>query len=149
MAAARLAVLIAGLLLSAAAAAITPGGVPRWAELGDHQRAVLAPLHEDWNDMGADQRRKWLGIAARYDRLSAAAQERVHARMRDWALLHPAERDQARERYRALREMPPEQRGNLNAAWERYQNLPPEARKPRTAEAPARAGAMISGQDNQ
>lgn len=151
MAAARLAVLIVGLCLglSCAAASIAPGGTPRWTELDERERAVLAPLQDEWNGMAAVQRRKWLGIAGRYDRLSADEQMRMQARMRDWARLHPDERNQARDRYRALRNMPPERRGNLNAEWERYQNLPPEARKPRAIEAPLRPDGAVSGQENQ
>lgn len=133
MAAPRLRVLTAGLLAglvcAAAAAGVSPVSAPAWSGLDAHQRAVLAPLEDDWDGMSQISRRKWLGIAERHDRLSADEQARMQVRMKDWARLHPDQRARARERYRALRALPPEQRGNLNAAWERYQNLPPEARK--------------------
>ena len=148
MAAARLLILIACLLCSALASArVLPLAAPAWAELDARQHEVLAPLEADWDGMTPVSRRKWLGICARYDRLSADEQVRIQVRMRDWARLNPDERSRARMQYRAMQKLPPDRRSNLHAEWERYQNLPPEGRRPEAVTpAPRRPGAALQGQ---
>ena len=114
----------------------TPSGVrvavapqPDWKDLNADQKAVLAPLEEDWNNMERFRRKKWLEIAARYPNLSEAEQERVRERMQAWASLTPAQRQAARERFRELsRQTNAEERAALAQKWADYQNLPGSVR---------------------
>lgn len=114
----------------------TPSGVrvavapqPDWKDLNADQKAVLAPLEEDWNNMERFRRKKWLEIAARYPNLSEAEQERVRERMQAWASLTPAQRQAARERFRELsRQTNAEERAALAQKWADYQNLPESVR---------------------
>ena len=115
----------------------TPSGVrvavapqPDWKALTPEQKAILAPLEEDWNNMERFRRKKWLEIAARYPRLSEAEQERLRARMQDWANLTPAQRQAARERYKELsKKTNAEEREALAQKWADYQNLPESVRQ--------------------
>lgn len=115
----------------------TPSGVrvavapqPDWKALTPEQKAILAPLEEDWNNMERFRRKKWLEIAARYPRLSEAEQERLRDRMQDWANLTPAQRQAARERYKELsKKTNAEEREALAQKWADYQNLPESVRQ--------------------
>ena len=130
MAAGRLALLTAILLLALpAAAAVTTIGSPQWRALTADQKEVLAPLADDWNDLDDVQRNKWVGIADRYPRLTPEEQARIRARMRDWANLRPDQRDRARDQYKTLRNIPPDRRESLQEMWQRYQSIPPEERQ--------------------
>ncbi len=115
----------------------TPSGVrvavapqPDWKALTADQKAILAPLEEDWNNMERFRRKKWLEIAARYPNLSEAEQARVRERMQAWANLTPAQRQAARERYKELsKNTNAEEREALAKKWVDYQNLPESVRQ--------------------
>ncbi|MBO4119993.1 DUF3106 domain-containing protein [Cupriavidus gilardii] len=114
---------------------------PAWSELTPTQQRVLAPLAGQWNTLTEVHRRKWLRIAARFEELAPAEQQRVHARMTEWAKLTPEQRRLARENFQIHRTVPVERK---TEAWDRYQQLP-EAQKRQLAEAakvPPRPGAV-------
>lgn len=76
-----------------------------------------------------DQRKgKWLGVAKRFPTMTQEEQERVQARMREWAKLTPEQRTKARDQYRAMRKSPPEEREALHQKWQEYESLPTEER---------------------
>ncbi len=112
------------LLLAGTANAIT--GAPRWAGLTEEQQNVLAPLRNEWNGMPQERRQKWLGIANRYPRMSAAEQARVTARMEEWVQLSPEQRRKAREQYKRLQKLPADQRPALSERWKTYASLSDE-----------------------
>jgi hypothetical protein len=101
---------------------------PAWAELTAEQQKVLAPLKADWESLEPERRRKWIGVANRYPRMTAQAQQRVQRRMQVWAKLTPEQRRQARETYKQLVKVPPAKRGNLREQWAAYQQLPQQER---------------------
>ena len=107
---------------------------PAWAELTAEQQKTLAPLKADWDSLETERRRKWLGIAKRYPRMTVGEQERVQRRMQAWAKLSPEQRRQARETYKQIVKVPPEKRGNLRDQWAEYQSLPEREREGVTAE---------------
>lgn len=114
---------------------------PSWSELTSTQQRVLAPLAGQWNTLTEVHRRKWLRIAARFQELSPAEQQRLHARMTEWAQMTPEQRRLARENFQIHRTVPVERK---TEAWDRYQQLP-EAQKRQLAEAakvPPRPGAV-------
>ncbi len=69
-------------------------------ELTPQQQATLAPLAQDWNTMDPARRRKWIGLAERYPRMSATQQAQTQSKMREWAQLTPDQRDAARKNTR-------------------------------------------------
>jgi hypothetical protein len=103
---------------------------PKWSDLNVQQKQVLTPLQSEWDSLADAHRKKWLGIANRYPRMSAEEQGRVQIRMRQWAELTPEQRSNARERYRRLQNIPPEKREALKKKWQEYEKLP-EAEKKR------------------
>ena len=102
-----------------------------WSELSAAQRQVLSPLESDWANFGLDQRRRWIGLADRYPKMSPAEQKRVQDRMQDWAKLTPQQREAARARYRALSKLSPDQRREIVRQWtesqEAQQALPADS----------------------
>jgi hypothetical protein len=102
---------------------------PTWAELSADQQMILAPLKPDWDNLEAERKRKWIGIAKRYPAMQTQEQERVQRRMQNWAKLTPEQRRQARETYREIARGPAKKRGDLRQQWADYQALPPHERE--------------------
>lgn len=104
---------------------------PQWAELNAEQQHILAPLKSDWENLGPQTRRKWIGITKRYATMQPIEQQRIQARMQRWANLSPEQRAQARENYKRMAKASAEKRRKLREQWARYQaSLPPEQRQP-------------------
>jgi hypothetical protein len=107
---------------------------PAWAELTAEQQKVLAPLKADWESLEPERRRKWIGVAKRYPKMTAQGQERVQRRMQVWATLTPEQRRQARETYKQIVKAPPAKRAKLREQWAEYQQLPQHERDSLIAE---------------
>ena len=125
-----------------------PLSQPSWSELSAEQKRVLAPLSGEWDKMDGFRRKKWLGIAQRYQSLSPDEQARMQRRMTAWAKLTPDERKSARDRYKSLQKAPPEKKEAVKQKWEEYKVLPESekarlkaeaARKPTPRPAPSKA----------
>lgn len=112
-----------------------------WAALSPSQRQTLAPLERDWQKIDANQRTKWLEIAARFPQLPADEQKRVQDRMTEWARLSPAERGRARLSFQEAKQLTPKQR---QEKWEAYQALPDSERRALAARAASRPAAPSS-----
>lgn len=104
---------------AAKAKAKAPSRLP-WAELTAEQQQILAPLKADWDSLDLERKRKWLGIAKRYPKMTVKGQERVQRRMQAWAKLTPEQRRQARETYKRLVKSP-EKKQALREQWAEYQ----------------------------
>lgn len=102
---------------------------PGWSLLNGQQKSVLAPLASQWDELDNIRRRKWLGIAERYPLMTHDEQERVTARMREWASLTPAQRARIRDSYKEFNQLPSEQKQMVKQKWEAYSILPPEERE--------------------
>lgn len=118
---------------------------PTWASLSPAQRQALAPLQRDWQTIDAPRKSKWLEIAARYPQMTSQDQERLQARMNEWARMTPQERSLTRQQYQGAKQVPREER---QASWAAYQALPEDERlelanraRPNAASAPASASA--------
>ncbi|HEX7218292.1 MAG TPA: DUF3106 domain-containing protein [Burkholderiales bacterium] len=107
---------------------------PAWAELTAEQQMILAPLKAEWDSLERERRRKWIGVAKRYPKMTPQAQERVQRRMQIWANLTPEQRRHARETYKALAKTPPAKRDRLREQWAEYQQLPQHERESLVAE---------------
>lgn len=114
---------------------------PRWQDLSSSQRSALKPLERDWSGIDAARKQKWLEIANRYPGMPAAEQQRISARMTEWAKMSPSDRGQARLNFQNARQLAPEER---QARWQAYQELTPEQRKGLAARAAPQAGAQPS-----
>lgn len=106
---------------------------PLWRDLSNAQQVALAPLEPEWDRMEGPRKRKWIEMSARFASMSAAEQQRVHERMRQWMKLTPAQRELARENYsRASRVA----QGDKAADWENYKQLSADQKR-RLANSPA------------
>lgn len=97
-----------------------------WASLSSGQKQVLSPLAAQWSNMDAMSQEKWLRVADRYPSLPPEAQQRVMARMHQWARLPDNERGQARLRYQQARQISPQE---LQQRWQAYQALSEQERQ--------------------
>jgi hypothetical protein len=107
---------------------------PTWAELTTAQQQALAPLTGTWKSLNQAHKRKWLALSANYGTLPPAEQALMHSRMREWALLSPQQRTQARLNFAESKKVAP---GDKRAQWEAYQALPPEEKRKLAAGAQA------------
>ncbi len=139
MASARFGLILAVALLLASplghAVVVPPLSQPTWAELNPEQKRVLAPLSAEWDTMEGFRRKKWLGIAQRYQHLSSDEQARVQRRMIDWSRLTPDERKRARDQYKSLQKAPPEKKEEVKLKWQEYKELPESEKAKLKAEA--------------
>ena len=110
----------------AASAANADVGGPRWNELSESQRKVLAPLGGDWNSIDSRGKERWLGVAARFPKMPAEEQQRANQRMVEWSHMTPAERTQARMNFQETREVSKQER---EARWKAYQALPDDKKR--------------------
>jgi hypothetical protein len=110
-----------------AAASATP-----WQSLTPAQKADLAPLANDWNQLSPGSRQKWLEIADRSARMPPAQRALLHQRMAEWARLTPNERSEARINFRQTRQNPG---ADKQAEWEAYRALPAAEQKALAARA--------------
>lgn len=108
---------------------------PSWVELSAEQKHILAPLSGEWDSMEGFRRKKWLGIAQRYQSMSPEEQARMQRRMTDWAKLTPDERKRARDKYKSLQKAPPEKKEAVKLKWKEYKELPESEKARLKAEA--------------
>lgn len=106
---------------------------PSWQSLSSADKSALKPMQDDWHNLDANRKKKWLAVATRYQTMNAADQARMHQRMVEWAKLTPTQRAAARDNYSAVLSSPSSSgdatgKGNLNEQWNKYQALPAEKR---------------------
>jgi Protein of unknown function (DUF3106) len=106
---------------------------PSWQSLSSADKSALKPMQDDWQNLDANRKKKWLAVATRYQTMNAADQARMHQRMVEWAKLTPTQRAVARDNYSAVLSSPSSSgdatgKGNLNEQWNKYQALPAEKR---------------------
>ena len=97
-----------------------------WASLNPAQQKILAPLESDWLSMTIESRQKWAKLANLYPKIGIAEQERLQARMLEWAKLSQKDRRLARDNYLSSLQFPNDKK---NEAWQAYQQLPDEEKQ--------------------
>lgn len=102
---------------------------PGWSLLSTQQKIILAPLANDWDSMENIRRKKWLGIAERFPKMTPDEQAKVQKRMQEWAALTPAQRAKARDSYKEFNQLSPEKKQALKQKWETYSNLSSEEKQ--------------------
>ena len=120
---------------------------PGWSLLSTQQKIILAPLVGDWDQMENIRRKKWLGIAERFPKMTPEEQARVQERMREWAALTPAQRAKVRDSYKEFNQLDADKKLSVKKKWEAYSSLSEEekvrARQPKAPPTEA-AAATIS-----
>jgi len=91
-----------------------------WQSLSKRQKLALAPLAEDWHELTAQQRQKWLVLSKNFSQISEEEQRILHSRMREWAILSPRQRSQARFHFNTTQALSAQDK---RAQWEAYQAL--------------------------
>ncbi|ADX46079.1 putative transmembrane protein [Paracidovorax avenae ATCC 19860] len=118
------------------------GTGPAWNELSAAQKHALAPLGVRWATMSEAQKRHWLTLAASFPHLSAHEQQKLQARITDWASLSGQQRSQARLNYALTNKLSVDDK---RAQWEAYLALSEEERRQLAAHAaPRPAGAATA-----
>lgn len=115
---------------------------PTWSALSAAQRSALKPLEHDWRNIGPEHKQKWLEIAAHFPAMGIDEQQRVQARMTEWAAMTPQQRGAARFQFKQAQQLAP---SNRAARWEAYQALP-EAEKKQLA---SRANPVVTDGSSQ
>ncbi len=103
----------------ATAPAVTGG----WNTLTLSEQQALGPLQTEWNQLGPDQKKKWLLFASKYQQMKPEEQTRAQEKMQTWVKLTPEQRLAARENYLRSNNLHPDQR---NQKWQEYQQLTDE-----------------------
>jgi hypothetical protein len=120
---------------------------PGWSQLTPAEQGVLKPLHRMWPELDAARKQKWRDIASRYPKMPAEQQQRMSARMVEWAGMTPEQRIAARMRFEESKQLPAAER---QALWEAYQALPVDERRNLASKADQRkpaAAASMAGDD--
>lgn len=106
-----------------------------WATLPPTEREALAPLYPQWNSLPETQQRNLRHLAQHYPKLDADAKRRFLSRVATWAQLTPAQRQAAREKYRAFSQVPAEKREQVKQMVRQNQAI--KAQQPASAVSPA------------
>ena len=80
------------------------------------------------------RRKKWLGIAERFPKMTTDEQSRVQERMREWASLTPEKRAKVRDGYKEFQQLPPEKKLAVKQKWDNYYSSLPDEEKQRIRE---------------
>jgi hypothetical protein len=111
-----------------------PESSPTWQSLSADQQKALAPLRKLWPEISEARKRKWLAMSGNFKDLPANEQEKMQARMKDWAKLTPQQRAQARLIFAEVQQVTLDERKNK---WEAYQSLSTDERRKLSQKHPA------------
>lgn len=122
-------ILIFGLFFLFSFDALSESSKPLWKELKPQQQKILKPLAESWDVMDSTRKKKWLGIAKRYPKMSAQEQQRIQSQMQGWNSLTTEQRKLVRKRYQKMEQLPAQKRKQIKQRWYEYEQLPERPRK--------------------
>lgn len=112
-----------------------PASGPGWETLSTEQKRALYPLAERWASLNHAQKKYWFTLATTFHALPQSEQDRLHARMTDWANLSAQQRNQARLNYAGTSRLAPKDK---LARWKAYQALSEEEKRRLAARAAAK-----------
>ncbi len=81
-----------------------------WQSLKPSEKEALSPIYPQWNSLPEAQQHNFRHLAQHYADLNADGKRRFLSRLATWARLTPAQRQAAREKYRAFSQVPAEKR---------------------------------------
>lgn len=114
---AALARLVSFMILAGLCASSSAAEVARWHQLTAAQQGALMPLASIWDGLPTGQRETLLKLGAGYGRLDTRGQRLFRARLLQWTLLTPSQRQLARDNYRRLIDMPAAQQAQIRQRW--------------------------------
>jgi hypothetical protein len=94
-----------------------------WQALSPSEQVALAPIYQQWNNLPETQQTNLRHIAQHYADLNADGKHRFSSRLSAWAQLTPAQRQAAREKYRAFSQIPAEKREQIKQMVKQNQAL--------------------------
>lgn len=128
--------LIVAMAVICALTAQTAAAAPEpWSALPPAEREALAPLHPQWNSLPEKQQHNLRILAQHYPKLKMDEKRRFQNRLVTWAQLTPAQRQAAREKYRAFSQIPAEKREQIKQMVK--QNQAVKIQQPVSGVAPA------------
>lgn len=104
-----------------------------WQSLSPSEKEALSPVYPQWNSLPETQQRHLRHLAQHYAGLSMDGKRRFLSRLATWAQLTPAQRQAAREKYRAFSQVPAEKREQVKQMIKQKQ----VAQQPASAVVPA------------
>lgn len=119
----------------------TISSAPHWRDLKPAQQELLEPLEDHWNKFTTKQKKKWLVIAKRMQKMTPEAREQFQNHIRDWLNLTSEERLLARQNFKKFRGLNPDQKAEH---WNSYQQLSPEKKRALAARAKAKRKALAA-----
>jgi Protein of unknown function (DUF3106) len=93
---------------------------PAWTELSAEQQRILAPIQADWESLDAPRKKKWLGVANRYPKMTTDERARFQRSIKEWVSLTPEQRWAARDKRREFDQLTPEDRQALPEKWDKF-----------------------------
>lgn len=97
-----------------------------WKNLTVSQKESLEPLENDWDKLNAVQKRKWLEVADKMEKMSLEEKRRFQNHIRDWLNLTPEQRRMARQNFLGFKKLDPVKK---TEKWKEYQQLPEERKR--------------------
>ena len=94
-----------------------------WVSLPPAEQQALAPLQAQWNSFPEKQQHNLRYVAQHSPKLSPIEKQRFQSRLVIWAKLTPAQRDAAREKYRAFSQLSEEKREQVKLMIKQQQAL--------------------------
>jgi hypothetical protein len=110
-----------------------------WQKLPPVEQQALAPIYMQWNSLPEKQQQHLRHLAQHYPKLNTAEKERFSSRLATWANLTPAQRQAAREKYRAFSQVPIEKREQVKKMLLQAKEQPASAVLPAALITPAPA----------
>lgn len=87
---------------------------------------MLAPLESEWNGLSAAQKRKWLEVAGKMEKMSPEEKQRFQNHIRDWLDLTPEQRRMGTPEFSGFQKA---ESGEKDGKWKEYQQLPEERKR--------------------
>lgn len=110
-----------------------------WLTLPPAEREALAPLYPLWNSLPETQQHNLRHLAQHYPKLNREEKNRFLSRLATWAQLTPAQRQAAREKYRAFSQVPAEKREQVKLMIKQNQTIKTQQAISAVAPAPVTA----------
>lgn len=98
-----------------------------WQALSPAEKIALSPIYPQWSGLPEQQQHNLRRLAQHYADLTPDGKRRFQSRLVTWARLTPAQRQAAREKYRAFSQLPAEKREQVKQLVRQRQISPPAA----------------------
>jgi hypothetical protein len=122
------------------AASLAAASPEPWNTLTPAEQQALAPVQPQWNTLPEKAQHNFRHLAQQYPKLTADEKRRFSSRLATWASLTPAQRQAAREKYRAFSQVPIDKREQVKQMVRQNQAI--KTQQPASAVSPAPANTQ-------